>query len=148
MLPCCHQERLQAAVAQRSIEDLEASLQAASQAYVQASNTKPLFRDVIIEDDYNPLVYPLVNRICIPTADLVDPLLHDLVKAKAEKDLLSTGGRATTGSHHRQAPGSCYGLAKATTRPMLETTRWAAGQIHATPYGHCINDNTAEYMVR
>lgn len=166
------QERLQQAMSQRSVSDLEASLQAASQAYVQATNTKRLFRDVIIEDDYNPLA-PLSSSIRIPTSDLADPLLHDLLKTQAEKSLLPTcggsssssmGGRqgcvASSGGSCGGQPGqlsskqgcqpvsSCYGLAKATARPMLETARWAAGQIHATPYGHCIDDHTAEYIIR
>jgi len=159
-------------MSQRSVSDLEASLQAASQAYVQATNTKRLFRDVIIEDDYNPLA-PLSSSIRIPTSDLADPLLHDLLKTQAEKSLLPTcggsssssmGGRqgcvASSGGSCGGQPGqlsskqgcqpvsSCYGLAKATARPMLETARWAAGQIHATPYGHCIDDHTAEYIIR
>jgi hypothetical protein len=164
-----------------SIQYLEASLQAASDAYVQATNTKRLFRDVIIEDDYNPLA-PLSRSIRVPTEDLQDPLLHDLIKTETEKNLLQTGpsiksiscgpGSSIGG---RQSPGGrasgrqglmkggsrassrgqggssssmAFGLAKATTRPMLETQRWGAGQINATPYGHCIDDRTAQYIVK
>jgi hypothetical protein len=173
------QARLQEALAKTSIQELEASLQSASQAYVNATNTKPIFLDVVIEDDYNPLA-PLDRTIRIPTADLDDPLLHDLVKTHTEKNLLQTGissrggpassnGSRAGSSSSRSRPGQLssrsgangsssgsngsssatqFGLAKATTRPMLETQRWAAGQIHATPYGHCIDDKTANYIVR
>jgi hypothetical protein len=181
------QTRLHEAMSKSSIQDLEASLQAASQAYVQASNVKPLFRDVIINDGYDPLA-PLARTIRIPTADLQDPLLHDLIKTQAEKSLLQAGltgsgsnsgsgslnpssscgsravrvgdSRVSSRASSRAQPGqlgggqscttagSSFGLAKATTRPMLQTQQWAAGQIHATPYGHCIDDRTAEYIVR
>lgn len=182
------QNRLHEAMSKSSIQDLEASLQAASQAYVQASNAKPLFRDVVVNDGYDPLA-PLARTIRIPTADLQDPLLHDLIKTQAEKNLLQAGltgsgssnssgslnhsssygsgsravrvgesrvnSRASSraqpgqlGGQCSTAAGSSFGLAKATTRPMLQTQQWAAGQIHATPYGHCIDDRTAEYIVR
>lgn len=183
------QARIHEAMSKSSIQDLEASLQAASDAYVQATNTKRLFRDVIIEDDYNPLA-PLARSIRVPTADLQDPLLHDLIKTQTEKNLLqtgissksntfgpgsSTGGRQSPGgsasgrqgrtgssrassrgqpgqlSNRQDGPSSsstAFGLAKATTRPMLETQRWGAGQINATPYGHCIDDRTAQYIVK
>jgi hypothetical protein len=188
-------------MSQRSIQDLEASLQAASDAYVQATNTKRLFLDVVIADDYNPMA-PLARSIRVPIADLQDPLLHDLIKTQTEKNLLNTGvhgnsssmtagsskhgnrtsspqqrtssprpgsrtsspQQRTTGSRassrHQagqltgrqpedaRSSGTAFGLAKATTRPVLDTTRWAAGQIHATPYGHCIDDATAQYIVK
>lgn len=63
---CDPQERLHQALAQTPIQELEASLQEASQAYVNATNTKRIFRDVVIEDDYNPLA-PLDRSIRIPT---------------------------------------------------------------------------------
>lgn len=171
------QERLHAAMSKSFIEDLECSLQAASDAYVQSSNTKRLFLDVILPD-YNALALGGSRILQVPTADLNDPLLHDLVKAHAEKTLLSTSsstvdsGSSRNGSSSRgssrgsrqpgqlvatasganvgssSSSGSRFGLAKATARPMLETQRWAAGQIHATPYGHCIDDKTANYVVR
>jgi hypothetical protein len=173
------QERLQQALSRNSVQQLESSLQDASAAYMQASNTKRLFLDVIIDDGYDPLA-PLVNSLRIPTADLADPLLHDVVKTHTEKTLLATGAsssssigsssgspkrgsfanagsrsgslQASTGASRggpdSTAGGSCFGLAKATTRSMLETQRWAAGQIQATPYGHCIDDRTAQYIIK
>lgn len=182
--PCpSSQTRIREAMSQRSIQDLEASLQSASDAYVQATNSQRMFLDVVIADDYNPMA-PLARSIRVPTADLQDPLLHDLIKAQTEKNLLNTGtdssssssvggcskpGSRTSSPQQRpivsragrqagqltgrqpeggRSSGTAFGLAKATTRPVLDTQRWAAGQIHATPYGHCIDDSTAQYIIK
>jgi hypothetical protein len=155
------QVRLQSAVHNTSVADIERSLQAASHAYIRATNSRLLFRDVV-GGDYDPLS-PLARSVCVPTGDLVDPLLHDLLKLEGEKALLSSGVAAGSSSSchgggsrvtlrsagQLQARAlSSHGLAKSVTRPMLDTKRWAAGAIHATPYGHCIDDRTAEYIVR
>lgn len=129
-----------------TVQQLEASLKAASDEYIQATNRKlGVFRDVIIESDYNPLK-PLSNSIKVPTSDIVDPLKRDLLKAEAEKALLvvpgSPGSRSS--SNERHSPNT---LAKAAMRHTLEVHRWGEGQINATPYGHCI-DEAGNYTIK
>lgn len=65
------QDRIQGSMSKRSIHETEAHLKAASDSYINATNTKlGVFRDVIIESDYNPLA-PLAHTIHINTGDLV-----------------------------------------------------------------------------
>jgi hypothetical protein len=66
----------------RTAADIEARLATAASAYLHATNTKlGVFRDVIIESDYDPLA-PLRHTITFPTADIVDPLKKDLLKTQ------------------------------------------------------------------
>lgn len=142
------QERIKHGMSQTSVQQLEASLKAASDDYIRATNTKlGVFRDVIIEGDYNPL-QSLSKSIKVHTDDLVDPLKKDLLKTQAEKALLMTTSSpvSSTSSSGRHTPGSGT-LAKATVRPMLEVQEWGEERINATPYGHCI-DKTGNYIVR
>ena len=57
-------------------------------AYLHATNTKvAVFRDVIIEDDYNPLGANKAS-IRVPTGDIEDPVKRDLIKTIKEKQLM------------------------------------------------------------
>lgn len=125
------QQRIEAGMARTPIQQLEASLQAASDEYLKATNNRPCFLDMIMASEYDPL-QPLNNTIRIQTADLVDPLKRDLLKAQEEKALLTTHSSSTNSG---AGAGGCNTLGRATTRPTLEVQRWAAGQINATPYG-------------
>lgn len=98
--------------------------------YLHTTNTKlGVFRDVIIEADYNPL---LVHKhtIQIPTSDIVDPVKKDMLKPQLERTLMG----------FTQSPTP---LGKAT----LDASMWDDLHIHATPYGHCV-DKTGQYIVR
>lgn len=141
----CLQERIKQGMSRTTVQQLEASLKAASDEYIRASNTKlGVFRDVIIESDYNPLK-SLNNSLKIPTGDLVDPLKKDLLKTQAEKALLITPGSPSS-SNGRHSPGGNT-LARATVRSTLDVQLWGEGQINATPYGHCI-DETGNYAIK
>jgi hypothetical protein len=143
------QARIHDAMGRTSVKQLEASLQAASDAYVAASSKRPCFLDHVDAEQYDPLHQLAATTICVPTGDLVDPLKRDLLKTQAEKALLTNAAAAAaaaaagsgtsrscgSGGSPRFGDSSCNKLAKATVRPTLEVQRWAAGQIHATPYG-------------
>lgn len=130
-----------------TVQQLEASLKTASDEYIQATNTKlGVFRDVIIESDYNPLK-SLSNSIKVLTGDIVDPLKKDLLKTQAEKALLIVPGSPGGSSSRSNAHLSSNTLAQAAVRPTLEVQRWGEGQINATPYGHCI-DETGNYAIK
>jgi hypothetical protein len=75
----------------------------------------------------------------------VDPLKKDLLMTQAEKSLLLTCRGACSSADSRL---SSTKVDRAVLRPTLDVRRWAAGQIHATPYGHCIDDATANYVIR
>eukprot|EP00879_Flechtneria_rotunda_P019535 GHRR01020522.1.p1 GENE.GHRR01020522.1~~GHRR01020522.1.p1 ORF type:complete len:257 (+),score=68.63 GHRR01020522.1:2128-2898(+) len=143
------QDRIRQGMLQSSIKQLEASLQSTSADYLHATNSKlGVFRAVHIGSDYNPL-QPLANSICIKTGDIVDPLKRDLLKAQAESALLASAAqpRYCNSASSSSAGSGSNRLARAIVRQTLETQRWAAGQINATPYGHCI-DETGSYAVK
>ena len=83
------QRRIHDALANMSIEDIERKLQKALQDYLTTSNAKSaaVFRDVIIEADYNPLKYA-TQSIKFRTDDIKDPCQLDEWKAKREASLV------------------------------------------------------------
>jgi hypothetical protein len=59
---------------------------------MHATNTKlGVFRDVIIESDYDPLA-PLAYSIRVPTGDILDPLKRDLLKTQVKRGGEKGGG--------------------------------------------------------
>jgi hypothetical protein len=94
------------------------------QQYLDASNVKgQIFRDIIIEDEYDPLES---NRkdIKVRTHKLVDPTKRCVDRTKEEKEMIDKEKarlveQATTGGKYT-----------------LETTLWGDLMIKATPHGH------------
>jgi hypothetical protein len=128
-------DRVQTAVAAVPVAELEASLCAASDAYLRACNAKGgVYRDVVIATDYNPFERSRAV-IRVPTDDIVDPLKRDLLRTQEERGLLScsSGSSAGTGGSR----GACR-LAAPALRQTLDVRCWGAGAITATPYGRCI----------
>lgn len=82
-------ERIRDAMCQTTIEKLEAKLRRAFQDYLSTSNSKgaAIFRDVIIEADYNPMKYSEKN-IRIKTGDIRDPVKLDILKPLREAALV------------------------------------------------------------
>ncbi|KAL6759315.1 hypothetical protein V8C86DRAFT_2577846 [Haematococcus lacustris] len=124
------QSRLQSAVDSRSPGAISRRLRGQAAEYLHATNTKlGVFRDVIIEEDYNPQAAHN-HTIQIPTGDLRDPLKRDVLKPQHEAQLM--------GQTLPTEP-----LGKAT----LDNQMWDALHIHATPYGHCVNSE-GQYVIR
>ncbi|KAI8476490.1 MAG: hypothetical protein J3K34DRAFT_259684 [Monoraphidium minutum] len=160
------QSRIREATSRTSVAELEAALAAAADSYVAATNARPggVYLDVVLPEEYDPLA-PRRRAVKITTADIVDPVKRDLLKAQAERDLLrrpAAGGAPGAGagrvggggSMARGGGGGSAGtlpaasrLAAAQTRSMLQTTKWGALQIRATPACHCINGE-GRYAVR
>ena len=76
--------RIQAAVDARDIQDVERRLRHNYQDYITTANTKlAVFRDVIIEADYNPLKYRSQN-IRYKEHDVMDPVKRDMLRSKRD----------------------------------------------------------------
>jgi len=124
------QGRLQKRVDALSERSIETRLKGQMDAYLHTTNTKlGVFRDVIIEADYNPLAVH-DNTIKVPTGDIRDPLKRDMLKPLYERQLMGALPDPTP-------------LGKST----LDPKAWSDLIIHATPYGHCV-DRTGDYIVR
>jgi hypothetical protein len=159
--PRTRQSRIREGVSRTSIAELEARLQDAAASYVRATNAKPLgvYLDVVLPEQYDPLA-PRAHAVKVNTADLVDPLKRDLLKTQAERQLLqvsagdaaggarggtrgggggSTGRSGGGGSRSASPLLAASQLAPALSRETLQTTKWGALQIKATPACHCIN---------
>lgn len=77
-------DRIQDAVAARSVSEIENRLQHNYQDYLTTTNNKlAVFRDVIIEADYNPLQYQSQN-VRYRTDDIRDPIERDVEKPLRE----------------------------------------------------------------
>lgn len=83
------QKRIRDAMQNNPIEQLEARLRQAFHDYISTSNAKnaAVFRDVIIEADYNPMKYADMN-IRVNTSDIRDPVKLDILKPLREKALV------------------------------------------------------------
>lgn len=83
------QKRIHDVLRNMSVEDIEKKLRTGLQDYLNTSNIKKaaVFRDVIIEADYNPLKYATRN-IKFRTDDIKDPCQLDEWKAKREASLV------------------------------------------------------------
>ncbi|KAG2454761.1 hypothetical protein HYH02_000596 [Chlamydomonas schloesseri] len=146
------QGRLQAAVDARDPAAIESRLKSQYDQYLHTTNTKvAVFRDVIIEQDYNPLAAGEAT-IRVPTGDIRDPLKRDVLKGEYERRLMTgdrgSAGASPTGRGGAAGPapgaGSIYGpLGKET----LGTQHWGELAVKATPYGHC-TDGQGGYVAR
>ncbi|MEW5298307.1 MAG: hypothetical protein WDW36_001447 [Sanguina aurantia] len=126
------QERLQQRVRATSPAVLETRLKHQMDQYLHTSNTKlGVFRDVIIEADYDPLSVHN-NTIRIPTGDIRDPLKRDMLKPQHERTLMGLS-----------SPADTQPLGKST----LDVRSWGGLHIVATPHGHCV-DKTGNYIIR
>eukprot|EP00892_Ulva_mutabilis_P012117 jgi/Ulvmu1/9278/UM050_0027.1 len=129
---CVHekiQKRIGDAMLKTSIEQLEAKLRRAFQDYLSTSNTKDaaIFRDVIIEADYNPMKYAEQN-IRVKTGDIQDPVKLDILKPLREAALM--------GTRPEEVP-----MGKAVLSPLL----W--DRLGSTPYGRNM-DPDGSYVVK
>ncbi|GLC37450.1 hypothetical protein PLESTB_001584500 [Pleodorina starrii] len=149
------QGRLVAALEERDPGAIESRLRNQYDQYLHTTNTKVgVFRDVIIEQDYNPLTAAQAT-IRIPTGDIRDPLKRDVLKGEYEKRMMSGGsfGRrsgslprsASAGSQVGGGGGSGGGAGPG--RETLDTRMWGELAVTATPFGHC-NDGMGAYVVR
>lgn len=127
------QDRIQSELETRGSAGISKRLQRNMQDYLHTTNTKiAVFRDVIIEKDYNPLLAQQ-DFIRVATGDLADPLAKDLERRQHEASLL-TGRRSTSMPH-------------AASKSALDIKMWDDLHIHSTPYGHCV-DKDGNYIVR
>ncbi|EFJ48794.1 hypothetical protein VOLCADRAFT_90643 [Volvox carteri f. nagariensis] len=147
------QGRLQSALDERDPAAIESRLKTQYDQYLHTTNTKVgVFRDVIIEQDYNPLTAAKA-AIRIPTGDIRDPLKRDVLKREYEQRLMMSGGSFGTGrrsssSQPRSASaGSQVGGGSWLGKETLDTRRWGELAVGATPFGHC-NDGMGAYVVR
>ncbi|KAG2495250.1 hypothetical protein HYH03_006523 [Edaphochlamys debaryana] len=142
------QGRLQQAVDSRDPRQIESRLKEQYDQYLHTTNTKVgVFRDVIIEEDYNPLT-AAAHTIRVPTGDIKDPVKRDLTKAEVERQLMSSsgallGGTAGSLAATRRSASAGTQIGK----DMLDTRQWGELAIGATPFGHC-TDGTGAYVVR
>ncbi|KAK9829174.1 hypothetical protein WJX72_004311 [[Myrmecia] bisecta] len=122
------QSRIAAELDARSTEDIENRLYEQYAQYLNTVNAKDgVFRDTIIESDYNPLE----SRrwaIRVPTGDIQDPLKRDLEKTMREKQLI---GKRVRGP----VPG----------KETLKVTMW--DKLDATPSGHHM-DKDGDYILK
>eukprot|EP00241_Pyramimonas_parkeae_P015775 CAMPEP_0114326436 /NCGR_PEP_ID=MMETSP0059-20121206/29724_1 /TAXON_ID=36894 /ORGANISM="Pyramimonas parkeae, Strain CCMP726" /LENGTH=501 /DNA_ID=CAMNT_0001455411 /DNA_START=157 /DNA_END=1663 /DNA_ORIENTATION=- len=119
------QHNLQSQLSQRSIEDIEARHNRNLEAYLRTQQFKGnqhyrggVFRDVIIESDYDPLVANQ-SAIKIDVTGMKDPLKKDLERVRREKEEL---GYEVV--NHGPVPG----------KTLFPVTMYH--QPEATPYGH------------
>lgn len=100
------QERICAGAARTSVPQLEARLRAAGAEYVAAASAKRggVYLDVVAPDEYDALA-PLRWSVKFPVGDIVDPLKRDLLKTKAEQELLRVGGSSIAGGGGRASGG-------------------------------------------
>lgn len=93
-------DRIQDAVAARSVAEIEARLQHNYQDYLTTTNNKlAVFQDVIIEADYNPLQYREQN-IKYRTSDIQDPVKRDIEKPLREAATVRLVPRGTAWLMH------------------------------------------------
>jgi len=91
------------------------------QQFLDAMNQKgAIFRDIIIESDYDPLVSNK-NSITYKTQRIEDPTKRVLQKGEEEAKMIH--------------PGRSLGK-QAMCRDTFDTTQWATGKVEASPHGH------------
>jgi hypothetical protein len=76
------QNRIQALLGDLSVEEIETRRRAMFEDFIQASNTRLLFRDTIIESEYDPLVGRNYT-LHYDSKSLSDPCKAALVKVRA-----------------------------------------------------------------
>ncbi|OQR94625.1 phosphatase PTC7 family protein [Achlya hypogyna] len=104
--------------------------QEAYQRFLDAANKKGcLFRDIIIESDYDPLHdHTYIKQV----ARVDDPSLRVLKNRESEEAIANEGRHITTDSMDAaRVPGTVLGRAD-----NLDTKLWAAGTFESTPYGY------------
>ncbi|GIL77206.1 hypothetical protein Vretimale_3116 [Volvox reticuliferus] len=147
------QGRLQSALDERDPSAIEARLKTQYDQYLHTTNTKVgVFRDVIIEQDYNPLTAGQA-AIRIPIGDIRDPLKRDVLKGEYEQRMMSGGSFGASrrsNSQPRSASAGSQGGSVSGAWPGKETLdmrQWGELAVTATPFGHC-NDGMGAYVVR
>jgi hypothetical protein len=135
------QARIQEGVSRRSIQQLEADLQAAAASYINVTNSKPLgvYLDVVLPQQYDPLA-PLRRSVKVATGDVFDPLKKDLLKAQAERELLQVRGDREAGRFlpPRVAGGGCLLLATPGRCVRIQLLRWWMERRGRMPPQHTI----------
>ena len=101
-------------------KELNARKRADYQKFLDATNTKgALFRDIIIESEYDPLE---PNRNCIKS---LPGRLHDPISRVIDKHYEETG----------MLEGGSSAARKPKVREVLDVLHWGTGKIEATPHG-------------
>ena len=91
------------------------------QQFLDAMNQKgAIFRDIIIESDYDPLKANK-NGIKFQTSRIEDPTKCVIQKGEEEAKMIHPGGSDTT---------------KPLCRDTFNVTQWATGKVEASPHGH------------
>jgi hypothetical protein len=116
-------------LATRSGRSLNRQRNADYSKFLDITNRKTaIFRDTIIESEYDPLE-PNRRSIKVAPGRLKDPTLMILHKQEEESGMLGDDAK-------RHAAGVGRGKGKQQAcRDTLDVSLWAAGQIEATPYG-------------
>ena len=128
------QAQVEAAVAERDVLDIEAKSNDRNRRYLKATNTKVgVYRDIVIESDYDPFTWRS-DVIRADVTGVVDPMKHDLTKARDEMRIISAGKPKNTFERLADHSALQSHLDAKDGRPTLKTTLWS--MLDATPYGH------------
>jgi hypothetical protein len=92
------------------------------QQFLDAMNEKgAIFRDIIIESDYDPLVAN-TKGIKFQSARIEDPTKRVLQKGEEEAKMIHPGGASTAQQKN--------------CRDTFDVAQWATGKVEASPHGH------------
>ncbi|GMH32808.1 hypothetical protein BSKO_00642 [Bryopsis sp. KO-2023] len=119
------QSRIKRGLDSRPYKEIEERLRSQYDAYIKTSNEKlAVFRDVIIEEDYDPLAAHK-STLCFRSNDIDDPCLQATNKTIREQQEMGIYDPALD----KSIPG----------KVTFSTTMW--DKVEATPYGHCMDTN-------
>jgi len=105
----------------RSSQSIEARKAELMGQFIEATNTKDgLFRDIIIESDYDPLVVR-EEYLRYSMKGIRDPVKRDIARQMTDRN--GIGGK------------ECKGLGKSRSREVLDVKQWHTGKLEATPHG-------------
>eukprot|EP00898_Chlorokybus_atmophyticus_P008318 jgi/Chlat1/8488/Chrsp80S07877 len=109
--------------------------------YLAATRSKAgVFRDIVIEADYDPFKHSAWDlRYARPNA-ANDPTKRDLLKTAREKRLL-TGGGGGEGEDVEGEGGEEGYLRAQAPREMLDARLWSKLGFHSTPHGHLFDEH-------
>jgi len=127
------QEAISSSVAKMSVRFMEERKRAMYQAYIDESNKRDIFRDIINEGSYSPTVFKDQCIKYAPSAFRKDPTLNKQTRDKDDSDASIS---AASGHPTRKLKP----LAEESNRTRnFPTTMWAC--IEATPHGRYSLDN-------
>ena len=105
---------------------LNAKRRAAYQDYLDVAKAKPVFRDIIVEDEYDPFDY---NRTCVRSDatrgdEFVDPVKRSIDKLHTEKTMMLDKDQL-----------ALLGAVPLGRTSDLRVQDWHTGKIESTPHG-------------